>query len=62
MEGERDMVAETARRTVHQLYQLFKAHPHEAQWTKKSQPLSKVRCVVTAQNTLKLEGVEADSC
>lgn len=28
-----------ARHVVHQLYQLFKTHPHEAQWTKESKPL-----------------------
>ena len=37
MEG--DPVMDQARGVVHQLYQLFKTHPHEAQWTKESKPL-----------------------
>lgn len=39
----RDPVTERARDMIYQLYQLFKTHPHDAQWIKKSVPLSQVR-------------------
>ncbi len=42
-DGKEEEVVARARDTVHQLYQLFKSHPHEEQWTKEAKPLSKVR-------------------
>ena len=37
--GEEEVLAR-ARDTAHKLYQLFKLHPHDQQWTKEAKPLS----------------------
>ena len=39
---EEEAVVARAKDTVHQLYQLFKTHPHNEQWTKEAKPLSRV--------------------
>ena len=41
-EAEGEAVVARAKDTVHQLYQLFKTHPHGEQWTKEAKPLSRV--------------------
>lgn len=49
-----DPVLEKARSMVHQLYQLFKTHPHDQQWTKESRPLCAVSAAKLMQQGLVL--------
>ena len=50
MEGEPlDPIGNKARSMVYGLYQLFKSHPHDEQWTKESRPLLAVSLIMPLQ-------------